>query len=80
MLHFTRHRDHVKGDTLYYFDRHMVAYRPGEVYEVIRHNGLIYYILEVQTGAPLHESFLHMVSQMNVVSEDERYECPSIDV
>lgn len=66
-----KHSNHEAGETLYYFDEHMKQYRPATVFQVIRRYGLIYYVMEVDVGPPINDTFLHMVSEMNVRTENE---------
>lgn len=71
MKHRNRHHTHKVGDVLYYQCEHMKQWRKGVVYNVIPHYSMNYYVLEVQTGPPINESFLEMVSEFNVKSEGE---------
>lgn len=66
-----RHHNHQPGETLYYYDDYMDDYRPGVVKTRIEHHTLVYYVLEVMTGPPINDSFLHMASEMMVRTEDE---------
>lgn len=51
---------------LYYRCAHIKDYREGVVKLVASHYGMNYYVLEVETGPPINESFLKLVSEFNV--------------
>lgn len=64
------HSNHEVGSTLYFYDKHMDDYRPGIVLQRIKHHSMVYYVLEVDTGPPINDTYLHMVSEFNVETEN----------
>lgn len=64
--HRNRHHSHVVGDVLCYQCDHVGTHRQGVVLNVLKHYSITYYVLEVETGPPINESFLHLVSEFQV--------------
>jgi len=71
MQHRNRHSSHNVGDFLYYRCKDIQDWRKGTVYTVVPHYCMNYYVLDVQTGPPINESFLVMISEFNVRAEHE---------
>jgi len=59
------HNSHPVGTTLYYHDQYMNADRPGKVVQIVPHNMLTYYILEVEVPI-IGDSFLTLQSEYQV--------------
>lgn len=66
-----RHHNHIEGETLYYHCKYTDNWREGVVKNVIPHYGMVYYVLEVDTGPPINESFLRLVSEFGIKTGDE---------
>lgn len=60
-----RNKQHSVGDTLYYHDEYMKRDRPGTVIQIIQHNMLTYYVLEVEVPV-IGDSFLSLLSEYQV--------------
>lgn len=65
------HSNHEVGDTLYFYDKHMDDYRPGLVLQRIQHHSMVYYVLEVDTGPPINDTYLRMVSEFRVRTKEQ---------
>lgn len=66
-----RHMTHTEGARLFFYDQYCKKYRPGEVKFVHKHFMTVYYVLEVDTGPPIGDFYLHMVSAFNVKTREE---------
>lgn len=68
---FTLNSNFEEGDTLYFMDAHTQDYRSGVVFQVVRHHFMTYYVLEVDTGPPINDTFLVMKSACCVFTAEE---------
>ncbi len=66
LKHRNRHRSHVVGETLHYHCNHTNDIRYGTVLHVMVHCGISHYVLEVETGPPINESFLILLSEFQI--------------
>lgn len=71
ILNRNKHHNHKEGDVLYCRCDHIKDYREGVVKLVVPHYGMNYYVLEVETGPPINESFIKLVSEFNVRTEHD---------
>lgn len=66
ILNRNKYHNHKEGDLLYYRCDYIKDYREGVVKLVVPHYSINYYVLEVETGPPINDSFLKLVSEFNV--------------
>lgn len=66
-----RNANHPVGTELFYYDQHCRKYRPAVVTHIHKHFMTTYYVMEVDTGPPINDTYLHMSSHHLVRTRDQ---------